>query len=89
MVVRRIDEPLADAQAWAEWFNAQITDLPLLRQTHRRIDELTRHAAEINLHELASVVLADPLLTLRTLVTVHQRKRAASRDLTGITSALI
>jgi len=89
MVVRRIDEPLADAQAWAEWFNAQITDLPLLRQTHRRIDELTRHAAEINLHELASVVLADPLLTLRTLVTVHQRKRAASRDLTGITSALM
>jgi len=87
MGVRRIDEPLADAQAWAEWFNAQVTDLLLLRQTHRRIDKLTSHAA-INLHELASLVLADPLLTLRTLVTVHQRKRAASRDLTGITRAL-
>ncbi len=89
MEVQRNDEPLADAQAWAEWFNEQIPDLPLLRQTQRRIDELTRHAEEINLHELASVVLADPLLTLRTLVTVHQRKKQASRDLTGLSSALM
>lgn len=85
----RIEEPLADAAAWAAFFTDQIPLLPILRQTKRRIGELTRHANEINLHALASLVIGDPLLTLRTLVMVHQRKKSSSRDLTGINSALM
>ncbi|BBD77301.1 HDOD domain-containing protein [Hydrogenophilus thermoluteolus] len=85
----RIEEPLADAASWADWFRGQIPTLPLLRQSKRKIDEEATHATEINLHQLAEVVIGDPILTLRTLVQLQQSKKGETRELTSITSALM
>ncbi|WP_217126622.1 HDOD domain-containing protein [Hydrogenophilus thiooxidans] len=85
----RIEEPLADAASWADWFRSQIATLPLLRQTKRKIDEAAAHAAEINIHQLAEAVIGDPLLTLRTLVQLQERKKGETRELASITSALM
>nr|BAL52915.1 hypothetical conserved protein [uncultured beta proteobacterium] len=85
----RIEEPLADAASWADWFRSQIATLPLLRQSQRKIDEAAAHAAEINFHQLAEAVIGDPLLTLRTLVQLQERKKGETRELASITSALM
>lgn len=88
-MIPRIEEPLADAARWAHWFSSQIATLPLLKQSKRKIDEEAAHATEINLHKLAEVVIGDPLLTLRTLVQLQQRKKSETRELASITSALM
>ncbi|GAB6050481.1 hypothetical protein JCM16106_13290 [Hydrogenophilus islandicus] len=88
-MIPQIEEPLPDAGAWAEFFAQQVGSLPILRQSQRKVTEMAQVAGEINIHELADIVIKDPLLTLRTLVTLQQRKKSQSRELTAITSALM
>jgi HD-like signal output (HDOD) protein len=83
-----IDRPFSDLEAWVQFYST--ADVPVLRHTMAELNALREHAARANARSLATVILHDPLLTLRVLAYIEQRRRKSQNaDITTIERALM
>jgi len=66
------------------------TELPVLRQTVRELAALREQEESVNGRRLASIVLQDPLMTLRVLTYIESHRRSAqNHDITTIERAIM
>ncbi|MEO8410149.1 MAG: HDOD domain-containing protein [Propionivibrio sp.] len=64
-----LNQPLPDLAAWVAYFSD--AQLPILRQTARRLDEARQNIDRINGRDIAAIVLQDPLLAVRVLAYIQ------------------
>ena len=83
-----LEAPFATLESWVAYFvQAQ---LPVLRHTVHQLDELRDNAENVNGRVLSSIILQDPLMTLRVLAYIEaKRGRRQSTDITTIERALM
>lgn len=74
MIMTRLDRPLPSLDAYVALFSQG--HLPVLRRTVRELDALREKEDEVNGRQISSVILGDPLMTLRLLshLEVHRRQ---------------
>lgn len=83
-----IEQPLPDADAWVEFYTQ--ADLPILRHTQNELEKLRENAESISGRVISSVVLKDPLMTLKVLAYLEKRRPKAQRtDITTIGRAIM
>lgn len=83
-----IDTPLPDLDAWVGYFGQ--ADIPVLRHTMTQLDELRENAERTNARLISSVILHDPMLTLRVLSYIEaKRSKTRQTDITTIERALM
>lgn len=83
-----IDSPLPDLDSWTAYFIQ--ADLPVLRHTVNELDALRENAENVNARALSSVILHDPLMTLRLLAYIEEhRRQRQNADITTIERALM
>jgi HD-like signal output (HDOD) protein len=83
-----IDQPLKTKDAWIEHFST--VDMPILRQTARRLDEARQHIERVNGRDIAAIVLQDPLLAIKVLAYIQQfRDTYLHSDITTIANAIM
>jgi HD-like signal output (HDOD) protein len=83
-----IDHPLPDTEAWVALFSD--ASLPVLRATKRHLDEMRADIDKVNARELASVILHDPIMTVRVLSYIQPlRGRLLQHDITTIAGAIM
>ncbi len=83
-----IDAPLISIDSYIGYFSQ--TDLPVLRRTVRALTELRAQEDNVSGRRLATVVLQDPLMTLRVLVYLEANRRSAqNHDITTIERAIM
>lgn len=74
--------------SWTEFLSNK--EIPVLRQTVRALDEARARADQINVRELASIVLRDSLMTLRVLrFCIRHRSRRQMQDLSTVEHAVM
>ncbi len=83
-----IEKALPDNEAWISVFSE--AELPVLRHSVNALENLREDADSANGRKLASVILHDPLLTLRVLayIEAHRRQRQTT-DITTIDRAIM
>ena len=83
-----VDQPFEAMDAWIEYFGT--VDMPILRQTARRLEEARQSIDRVNGREIAAIVLQDPLLAIKVLAYIQrfQGKRLHS-DITTIANAVM
>lgn len=83
-----LTEPLLDLDAWVIFFSN--TEMPILRQTARRLEEAQQNIDRISGRDIANIVLQDPLMTVRVLAYIQsvQGKHLRS-DITTIGNAVM
>ena len=80
--------PPRDLAAWLSLFGA--AEMPILRQTARRLDEARRHIDRVSGRDITDIVLQDPLLAIRVLAYIQSLASKHLRsDITNITSAVM
>jgi len=83
-----IDFPFPGTDAWVEHFKE--VELPILRLTANRLAELRDTAETINTRTLASIVMHDPLMTLRVFRYMKEhRPKSQNSEITTIERALV
>lgn len=83
-----LDKPYADLDSWVAYF-AKVQP-PVLRHTVTELARLREHAERVNGRLLASVILQDPMMTLRVLAYIEShRRQSQSTDITTIERALM
>jgi HD-like signal output (HDOD) protein len=83
-----IGQPLKTKDAWIEHFST--ADMPILRQTARRLDEARQHIEQVNGRDIAAIVLQDPLLAIKVLAYIQQfRDTYLHSDITTIANAIM
>jgi HD-like signal output (HDOD) protein len=83
-----LEAPLPNLAAWLEFMVK--AELPVLRHTAQRLEELRDNAENVNGRVLASVILQDPLMTLRVLAYIESKRgKRQSTDITTIERALM
>jgi HD-like signal output (HDOD) protein len=83
-----IDRPFSDLDAWVTYLSQ--ADLPVLRRTRAELDALRGKAEQVNARLLANAIMRDPLLTLRVLAYIEERRRKSQNaDITTIERALM
>lgn len=83
-----IDKPFPDLETWVAFFNQ--ASMPVLRHTEQRLAELRANARKSNMRIIASVILHDPLMTLRVLAYIEaKRNKNRDTDITTIERALM
>lgn len=83
-----IDTPLPDLDAWVGYFGQ--ANIPVLRHTMTQLDELRENAERTNARVISSVILHDPMLTLRVLGYIEvKRSKSRQTDITTIERALM
>ncbi len=83
-----IEQALADLDSWLAFYTE--AELPLLRHTVNALDKLREHAENANANLLTSVILQDPLMTLRVLAYLEKnRGKRQDTDITTIGRALM
>ena len=83
-----IDQPFTTKTAWIDYFGA--VDLPILRQTVRRLDEARQRSDRITGRDIASIVLQDPLMTIKVLAFIQRfQKQSLHSDITTIANAVM
>jgi HD-like signal output (HDOD) protein len=83
-----IEQPFSDLDAWVAYFCQE--DIPVLRHTVQELERLRADAEKVNGHVLAAVILQDPLMTLRVLAYIEERRRKSqTTDITTIERALL
>jgi len=82
------NQPLDNLEAWVSLFsNAEI---PILRQTARRLDEARLNMDKIGGREIAAIVLQDPLMAIRVLAYIQAfHGKHLRSDITTIGSAVM
>ncbi|MDP2821968.1 MAG: HDOD domain-containing protein [Sulfuritalea sp.] len=83
-----IDSPFSDINSWVLFYGD--AELPVLRHTVKELDRLRETAEKVNGRVLSSVILQDPLMTLRVLAYIEERRRKSqTSDITTIERALM
>lgn len=83
-----IIEPFSDAKFWVGYFGD--ANIPVLRHTVAELDKFRERADSVNARVLASVIMSDPLMTLRVLAYIEShRKTRQTTDITTIERALM
>jgi len=77
-----IDLPFQGLAPWVGYFKD--VDLPVLRHTVQQLEVLKRDAESINTRKLATVIMNDPLMTMR--VFCHMESHRSERQVTDITT---
>lgn len=83
-----LEQPLPDLETWVTFFSE--AELPILRQTARRLEEAQTNIDDINGRDIAAIVLLDPLMAVRVLSYIQplSGKRLHS-DITNIGNAIM
>ena len=83
-----IDTPFPTLESWVAYFTH--AELPVLRHTVVTLDKLRENAEVVNGRVLSSVILQDPLMTLRVLAYIEShRRKSQNADITTIERALM
>lgn len=83
-----IANPFPDLETWIQFYRQ--AELPVLRHTENELNRLREHAEKVNARVLASVILQDPLMTLRVLAYIEEhRRKTQNADITTIERALM
>lgn len=83
-----IDTAFPDLDAWVAFFSQ--ADIPVLRHTDQRLEELRANANKSNARVISAVILGDPLMTLRVLAYIEsKRNKSRNTDITTIERALM
>lgn len=83
-----VASPFDDLQGWVEFYRQ--ADLPVLRHTAHKIDELRQNEDNVNGRVLSGVILHDPLMALRVLAFIEARRgKQQQTDITTIERALM
>jgi HD-like signal output (HDOD) protein len=83
-----IKTPFPDLDSWVMYFRS--ADIPVLRHTVSELDKLRDQADSVNARKLSSVILSDPLMTLRVMAYIEStRRRSQTTDITTIERALM
>jgi len=83
-----LNAPLPDLDSWVMYFRR--ADIPVLRHTVAELDKLRDQADTVNARKLSSIILSDPLMTLRVMAYIEQhRSRSQTTDITTIERALM
>lgn len=69
LVTQMLNEPLHDLEAWVAFFSK--AQIPILRQTARRLDEARQNIDQISGRDIAAIVLQDPLMAIRVLAYIQ------------------
>ncbi len=81
-------QPLPDLESWTRFFSQ--AEVPVLRQTLRRLEVARGHIDRISGRDIAAIVLQDPLMSVRVLAYIQtlSSKRLRS-DITNIGNAVM
>lgn len=80
--------PFSDHDSWVVYFRQ--ADIPVLRHTVAELDKLRDKAESVNARTLSSIILSDPLMTLRVMAYIERnRRRSQTTDITTIERALL
>jgi HD-like signal output (HDOD) protein len=83
-----IAAPLTSIDSYIAYFNQ--APLPVLRRTVRELAELRADEDSVSGRRIATVILQDPLMTLRVLVYIEANRRSAqNHDITTIERAIM
>ena len=83
-----IDLPFPGIEPWVGYYRE--VDLPVLRHTAQQIEVMRADAENINARKLASVILHDPMMTLRVFAFIESRRgKRQSTDITTIERGLM
>ena len=83
-----LDHPLQDMEAWVLYFSG--AELPILRQTARRLEEARLNIDKVSGRDIAQIVLQDPLMAVRMLAYIQPfRGKHLRSDITTIASAVM
>jgi HD-like signal output (HDOD) protein len=77
-----------DLPGWLAFFSGR--EMPVLRQTARRLDEARQNIDRVTGRDITDIVLQDPLLAVRVLAYIQARsRRRLQSDITNIASAVM
>jgi HD-like signal output (HDOD) protein len=80
--------PVLDLEGWVAYFSA--ASIPVLRHTGQQLAELRAKANKANARAISSVILQDPLMTLRVLAYIEaKRSKTRLTDITTIERSLM
>lgn len=83
-----IARALPDLDSWIDYFVQ--ADIPVLRLTTQKLAELQANAHKTNARVISSVILSDPMMTLRMLAYIEtKRSKNRKTDITTIERALL
>lgn len=83
-----LEQPLPDLAAWVNYLS--LADMPVLRHTAREFARLRENEDRVSGRQVASVILQDPLMTLRVLAYIEaHRRRSQNADITTIDRAVM
>jgi HD-like signal output (HDOD) protein len=83
-----VDNPYPSLDSWVAYFSQ--AQLPVLRHTVVELEKLRSNAEFANGRILSSVILQDPLMTLRVLAYIEShRRKSQNTDITTIERALM
>ena len=83
-----LNHPLQDLEAWVLYFSG--VELPILRQTARRLEEARLNIDKVSGRDIAAIVLQDPLMAVRVLAYIQPfRGKHLRSDITTIASAVM
>lgn len=83
-----LEHPLQDIESWVLFFSG--AEMPILRQTARRLEEARAQGDRVSGRDIASIVLHDPLMAVRVLAYIQPfRGRHLRSDITTIGSAVM
>lgn len=83
-----LDHPLQDMETWLLYFRG--VELPILRQTARRLEEARQNIDKVSGRDIARIVLQDPLMAVRVLAYIQPfHSKHLRSDITTIASAVM
>jgi HD-like signal output (HDOD) protein len=83
-----IDQPFKTKEAWIDYFST--VDMPILRQTVRRLEEVRQNIEQVNGRDIAAIVLQDPLLAVKVLAYIQRFEgKYLHSDITTIANAIM
>ena len=83
-----LNEPLPDLDAWVNFFSN--AEMPILRQTARRLEEAHQNIDKVSGRDIAAIVLQDPLMAIRVLAYIQPLSgKHLHSDITTIANAVM
>ncbi|WP_301101177.1 HDOD domain-containing protein [Propionivibrio sp.] len=83
-----LSQPPQDLKAWVLFFSN--AEMPILRQTARRLEEARQDMDKISGRDIANIVLQDPLMAVRVLAYIQPfRGKHLRSDITTIANAVM
>lgn len=83
-----LTHPLQDLESWVLYFSG--AEMPILRQTARRLDEARQKIDQVSGRDIARIVLQDPLMAVRVLAYIQPfRGKHLRKDITTIGGAVM